>query len=125
MPLRSYCETIVNGRLDFFIENILNIVLFIPIGLLSSFYFKFKVFYKFLLVGISFSHYKNTVYVLRKGPCEVDDLMHNTIGCSVGFLLFKLLAYVRCKFSILIWNWVTNKCVSRMYYTRRSYNMLS
>ena len=91
MPFWNYPD--IWYRVDYpadLIEVLLNIALFIPIGLLlGGLGMKFK---KAILIGIVLSviiELSQLVYV--KGLCETNDVIHNTIGCVVGYLCFCVL----------------------------------
>lgn len=78
------------SRPDLLVENIMNVIVFIPIGLLLGCAFKQTTWWKALLIGCSISV---TIEALQfwfmKGFSEVDDVMHNTVGCIVGYILVK------------------------------------
>ena len=88
-PLWSY-KAIQDGRVELLSENIMNVVVFVPIGILLAIAFKQMTWWKALLIGCSISI---TIEALQfwfmKGFSEVDDVMHNTVGCLVGWLVFK------------------------------------
>jgi len=69
-------------------------VVFIPIGLLLGCAFKQMTWWKALLIGCSISI---TVEALQfwfmKGFSEVDDVMHNTVGCFIGYGIFLIGRY--------------------------------
>lgn len=86
-PFWSY-KAIQEGRVDLLQENIMNVVVFVPVGLLLGIAFKQMTWWKTLLIGCSISV---TIEALQfwfmKGYSEMDDVMHNTLGCIVGFLI--------------------------------------
>ena len=73
------------NRSDLLVENIMNVVVFIPIGQLLGVAFKRMTWWKVMLIGCAISV---TIEVLQfffmKGFSEVDDVMHNTLGCLIG-----------------------------------------
>lgn len=79
------------NRPDLLPENIMNVVVFIPVGVLLGFMFqgsRFKMtWWKALLIGCSISI---TIEALQfwfmKGFSELDDVMHNTLGCILGYM---------------------------------------
>lgn len=87
-PLWSY-RAIEEGRADLLPENIMNVIVFIPIGMIlgsllrvKGSWFKVKGSWLIvLLIGCSISV---TIEALQfwfmKGFSEVDDVMHNTVG---------------------------------------------
>ena len=78
-------------RPDLLIENIMNTIVFIPVGMILGSLLRVKgSWLVVLLIGCSISI---TVEALQfwfmKGFSEVDDVMHNTLGCLVGWLMVK------------------------------------
>jgi len=71
-------------------ENIMNVVVFIPVGILIGITFKQMTWWEVLLIGCSISI---TIEALQfwfmKGFSEVDDVMHNTVGCLIGWFFVK------------------------------------
>lgn len=92
IPFDSYYHYPENS---YFIEaaavNILNVIMFIPLGLLLGCGFREMTWKKVLLIGfgISFSIELLQVF-LKRGICETDDLIHNLLGCLIGFGIYKL-----------------------------------
>ena len=71
--------------------NALNVIMFIPIGLLSGLGFREMTWKKVLLTGLAFSLLIELLqFILKRGLCETDDLIHNILGCMVGFAAFRL-----------------------------------
>ena len=71
-------------------ENILNVVIFVPLGLYTGILFKRwsfseKLFFFFLLSFIV----EALQYILRLGAFDVTDLITNTLGGITGFMIFK------------------------------------
>ena len=66
------------------IEVLLNIILFIPIGLLlSGMGMNLK---RVFLSGVIFSCIiEVSQLVFCRGLCETDDVIHNTLGCIIGY----------------------------------------
>ena len=84
-PLWSY-QAIQEGREDLLAENIMNVVVFIPVGLLLSIAFKQVTWWKALLIGCGISvTIESLQFLLMRGFSELDDVMHNTLGCLIGF----------------------------------------
>jgi glycopeptide antibiotics resistance protein len=77
-------------------EVILNVLVFIPIGVLLGCASDKMKWWKALLFGASFSILIEVVqYVTRRGFAEFDDVFHNTLGCLIGFVLFAIFALVK------------------------------
>lgn len=88
MPFWNYLD--IWNQVDYpadLIEVLLNIALFVPIGLLlGGLGFKTK---KILLSGICLSGIiEVSQFAFCKGLCETDDLIHNTLGAFLGYLEF-------------------------------------
>ena len=70
----------------------MNIVIFIPIGLLLRASFPTVKWWELLLMGCVLSlMIEFCQLTLHKGFCEFDDVMHNTLGCVMGYGLSRLL----------------------------------
>ena len=82
-------------RPDLLVENIMNVVVFIPVGLLSGIAFKQLTWWKALLIGcgISVTIEALQLFFLR-GFSEVDDVMHNMVGCLIGFGIISILRII-------------------------------
>ena len=88
-PFWSY-KAIQNGREDLLAENIMNVVVFIPVGLLLDIAFKQMTWWKALLIGCGISiTIESLQFFLTRGFSELDDVMHNTVGCALGYILVK------------------------------------
>jgi len=86
IPFWSYMEVYKTGRAFFLVESLLNIALFIPIGVLLSRISKIKKLYIPILFGFTFSLLiEITQYICKRGWFETDDIIHNTLGCVIGF----------------------------------------
>ena len=89
-PFWSY-NAIQEGREDLLAENIMNVVVFIPVGLILGLLLKDKKAWLISLIigcGISVT-IEALQFFLMRGFSEVDDVMHNTLGCVIGFLMVK------------------------------------
>lgn len=79
------------SRPDLLVENIMNVVVFIPVGLLLGIAFKQMTWWKALLLGCGISITVETLqFCFLKGFSEVDDVMHNTLGCILGYSLWLM-----------------------------------
>lgn len=86
-PLWSY--TVLYNRL--LAQIILNIFMFIPVGLFLGGALKKK--YMLSAIGISFvlSLFIETVQLIStRGIFSVDDIIHNVLGCAIGYGAFRL-----------------------------------
>lgn len=84
-PFWSY-EAIGNGRSELLAENVMNVIVFIPIGMILGLLLRAKGPWLVTLAvgtGISVS-IEAMQYVFHRGFAETDDVMHNTMGCLIG-----------------------------------------
>lgn len=89
-PFWSY-EAIMNGRKDLIKEHYLNVALFIPFGMLVWIVLKRKQWWRALTFGCAVSLLIEIMQLtLKRGLCEFDDVMHNTLGCVIGYGLVKV-----------------------------------
>lgn len=91
-PFRSYWDF---GEHSYFMEcfaaNMLNVALFVPIGFLIGAGFRHIRWMKVLQWGCLLSIViEISQYVLRKGYCETDDVIHNTLGCLIGYGMYSI-----------------------------------
>ena len=92
MPMWSYWSA-YHGKLDLLYDNLLNVLLFIPIGLflwplLSNNRIRKLISYSIVLSMTV----EITQYIFNKGVAETDDIIHNTLGCLLGYLLMSILS---------------------------------
>ena len=93
-PFWSY-EEILGGRSELLAENIMNAIVFMPVGLLISFGFPKLSWRKAIGFGSLFSISIETLqFLFKRGFCELDDVMHNTLGCAIGFGIAQLIMIV-------------------------------
>ncbi len=79
---------------ELLLENIMNVVVFVPVGLLLGCAFSGMKWWKTLLIGAVFSVLIEIFQlVFKKGFSEIDDVMHNTLGCLIGFGIYALARY--------------------------------
>ena len=95
-PFWSY-EAIGNGRNDLLAENTMNVVVFVPVGILTALviYNKLKVFKVGLFIvalGLFISSSIEALqFFLKRGFLELDDVFHNTLGCLIGFMIVVII----------------------------------
>ena len=82
-------------RTDLIAENIMNVVVFVPVGILlglvNGSWLKVKSSWLIaIILGMSISVSIEVMqYLFHRGFAETDDVMHNTLGCILGYLLIK------------------------------------
>lgn len=90
IPLWSYVA-IIEGKKELLSENLLNIAVFIPIGFLLGAILR-KGWLITLCMGASLSvGIELLQFILGRGFSEVDDVIHNSLGCVLGYGLFMVL----------------------------------
>ena len=72
-------------------ESILNVLLFVPLGFLAGSAIRRKQLLRTvgLCFGISVS-IEILQLIAKRGVCNIDDVIHNTLGCFIGYGLFLL-----------------------------------
>ena len=77
---------------DLLYENIMNVVAFVPLGLLLGCAFKSMTWWKVMVIGMCVSLIIETMqFMYKRGFAEVDDVMHNTLGCLIGYCIYSLI----------------------------------
>ncbi len=111
-------SAIKHHNIVYAIKNILgNIILFIPIGLFIPLLSKpLRKFGYTLLFGISISFLIECSQLFLIRGSDIDDIILNTLGTVIGFVLYKLVNKHFCKFS--------NICSLEQKGLRTSWNLL-
>ena len=87
-PFWSY-YAIQEGKVKLLPENIMNVVVFLPVGLLFGCVFRNISCWRVLLFGAAISITIEALqYFYYRGFAETDDVMHNTLGCMMVFGVF-------------------------------------
>ena len=90
-PFWSYAA-ILGGRTELLAGNIMNVVAFVPVGVLLGCTFRNMSWWKAVMIGVFVSVSVETMqYLFHRGFAETDDVMHNTAGCILGYMLVKSL----------------------------------
>jgi len=76
-------------RPELLVENIMNVIVFIPVGMILGSLLRVKgSWFVALMIGCGISVTIEALqFLLKRGFSEVDDVMHNTIGCIAGYIL--------------------------------------
>lgn len=91
VPFWSY-RAILDGRHELIAENLVNVVMFVPIGFLLRVVFKSIRWKGVLFVSLSVSiTIEFLQFALNRGSAEVDDVMHNLLGGIIGYGLFIII----------------------------------
>lgn len=73
-----------------FIGYFLNVVLFVPLGILSPLIYKKMDKLRYILgTGLGFSILIELSQLLNNRRTDIDDLILNTVGAIIGFILYK------------------------------------
>lgn len=73
----------------------LNILMLVPLGFLVPFFWKsYRKFYKVIVLGAGFSLMIELSQLITNRTTDVNDLLANTIGACIGYILWKL--FVLC-----------------------------
>ena len=87
-------KAILEGENNLIAEIIMNVLVFIPLGILLGLAWQSIKWWHVLIVGLSVSITIEALqYYLQKGFSEIDDIIHNVLGCMLGFGLFPLIKY--------------------------------
>ena len=90
-PFWSYQGKYYRDEL-FLPETIMNIGMFIPIGFFVCMVIKSNNWWKTMLIGATISSSIEILqFTFKKGFSELDDVFHNTVGCMVGIVLYRLM----------------------------------
>lgn len=91
LPLWSYVE-IFKGSKNLLIENIANVIMLAPVGFLLPAVARLNG-KKTVLIGFLFSlSIELLQLILKRGLFEFDDMIHNTAGCLVGYVIYRLVS---------------------------------
>ena len=93
-PFRSY-RAIMAGSSLTLIQNLMNVLVFVPIGALLGCSFDNMKWWKVALFAAIFSFLIETLqFVTKRGFAEFDDVFHNVIGCLTGYGLYIVLSFL-------------------------------
>lgn len=111
----SYRAAIQSGKDALLIQNIANVLAFIPIGILLGCIFGWKKWWKVVLIGGGFSVLIEVLqFAFRLGFAEFDDVFHNVVGCTIGYGVYVGIALGsgRLRASELTAKWGLRKSVN-------------
>ena len=95
MPFWSYGAILRGEDYRLLPENVMNVVVFVPVGLLLGTTLRTMTWWKALSIGCGLSVGIEVMQLmLKRGFCEVDDVIHNTLGCVIGFGFYKVIKYL-------------------------------
>lgn len=86
IPFWGYVEYFNGGKPSYLVTDLLNLCLFIPIGALLVLSMKRSRWYKAAGIAFVISFFIEFFqYSTGRGWFETDDIIHNTIGCLIGY----------------------------------------
>lgn len=90
-------------RPELLVENIMNVVVFVPVGLMLGSLLRVKgsstseatksmTWLMVAIIGCGISvTIESLQFFFMRGFSEFDDVMHNTLGCAIGFLIVAII----------------------------------
>lgn len=98
VPFWSYVEIINGTNLGLLQQNVMNIVVFLPVGVLGGGLFHKNAICKVAGIAAAISLSIETMqFVFQRGFSEFDDVFHNTLGGLIGYVLWKGAKILRIK----------------------------
>ncbi len=97
-----------SGHLDYLFRSaiqihfLLNVLLFLPFGLLFPFIYKKATLARVTLIGLSLSLVVEIAQIFIGRDSDIDDLLCNVVGTIVGYIIYTIIKRVFPKF--------TNQC---------------
>lgn len=93
-PFWSYRAIMDGSEPQLLSENLMNVVVFIPVGLLLGLSSRSMTWIWALLIGASLSvGIESLQFIFLRGFSEFDDVMHNTLGCMIGYGISSLFRF--------------------------------
>lgn len=84
------------GEPRLFVENIMNVAVFVPVGVLTGLVLRGIRWWQVLIAGSVLSISIETLqFFLKRGFSEIDDVMHNTLGYVIGYWIYMMVASAR------------------------------
>lgn len=81
--------------IDDFRNTILNIILFVPLGIMLPFLWKkYNTLRETLIFGLSMSLAVELLQILTYRATDINDLIANTIGAVLGYFVFRATSYI-------------------------------
>lgn len=92
MPFWSYGAYFRGEDFRLLPENMMNVVVFIPFGVLLGASIRKNSWIRVIIAGCCISVSIEVLQLVSKrGFCEFDDVMHNTLGCLIGYGVYRLI----------------------------------
>lgn len=92
MPFWSYFEIIQKDSHNLVLDNTMNVLVFVPAGIITAIVFHGQGKWRIILGGCIMSVSIEVMqFLFKRGFAEFDDVFHNTLGCTIGVLVFCFL----------------------------------
>lgn len=92
IPFERYANVFNGTREHLEPELLMNVLVFIPVGLLAATALKCIKWWQALLAGLGVSLSIEVLqYCFSKGTAEIDDVIHNVAGCLIGYGVYSLI----------------------------------
>lgn len=96
IPFWSYNMETTSLRSAIYIENVMNILMFVPMGFLLGCVNKDIGWKRVMVIAVCISASIEILqFILHRGITEVDDVIHNTLGAIVGFGLYSIIVWIK------------------------------
>ena len=87
-------KAISDGDVNLIIENVMNVLVFIPLGILLGLAWQSIKWWHLLVIALFVSiTIEIFQYYLHRGFSEIDDIVHNVLGCMIGLGLLSLIKF--------------------------------
>lgn len=91
LPFDSYIEVFVSGNVEVLLQIIMNVVMFVPVGLFLPCCFKAfeknrTVFLSTLAASVGIELIQG---IARLGMFELDDILGNVLGAEIGYWIWR------------------------------------
>ncbi|MCC2255192.1 VanZ family protein [Ruminococcus sp. CLA-AA-H200] len=94
IPFYSIYEMLIFEDFTFFIGVILNVLMFVPVGVCCKNLIKNK--YVMFVVSVALSLFiEINQFVFRRGVFEIDDVICNTIGALIGYNISSVIGGIK------------------------------
>lgn len=93
-PFWTYWEISKGVRDDLLPQVIMNMVVFVPVGIMSGIFVQrlnhCNWWMTAIVTGLLSSLCIETMqFLFKRGFAELDDVIHNTLGCLLGFMIYR------------------------------------
>ena len=93
VPFWSY-KPMLEGGVYLIVDGIVNVLMFVPVGVLYGAASRKSRAWKAILLGAWISvSIEALQFFLHRGFSEIDDVLHNALGCLIGWLLYRVVAW--------------------------------